>query len=112
MPSEAKKKVLESGEYLNESMFVKSLSLCALKSKAFERENTPTEKILHFIEKIMQSTGISKVKNSLGKTRIPGADIDPIIELKKYYGDFFKETKKVSNQDKLLSQVFEGEEAT
>ena len=69
MPSEAKKKVLKSGEFLGEQLFVDALVLCAVKSKAFEKETTPLEKILHFMEKIIQSQGIVKVKKMVGKTR-------------------------------------------
>lgn len=106
MPSEAKKKVLESGEYLDEILFVKALSLCALRSKAFEKESTSVEKILHFIEKIMQSTGIAKVKKLVGKTRISGVDIDPLVELRKLYSEYFGDSPAGNDPNKLLNQVF------
>ena len=69
MPSEAKKKVFNSGEYLNVSLFVDSLILCVVRSKAFEKETTLLGKILYFMEKILQTQGTAKVKKMVGKTR-------------------------------------------
>ncbi len=69
MPTEAKKKALRTGEYLDVELFVQALAVCAIKSKGFERDPAPAQKILHLMEKMTQSTGVAKVKKVVGRTR-------------------------------------------
>lgn len=107
MPNELKKKAFESGEFLDETLFVQALSLCALRSKAFEKEKTGVEKILHFIEKILQSPGIVKIKKMVGKTRISAEDMVPLAELKELYKDCFKASNGSCNCDQELNEFFE-----
>ena len=63
------KAAIKRGEYLDENLFVEALALCALRSKAFEKDAGHIQKILHLMEKITQSQGIAKVKKMMGKTR-------------------------------------------
>ncbi len=63
------KAAIKQGEFLDENLFVEALALCALSSKAFEKDSGPIERILHLMEKMTQSQGIAKVKKMVGNTR-------------------------------------------
>ena len=91
------KAAIKRGEYLDENLFVEALALCGLRSKAFDRDNGNIEKILHMMEKIAQSQGIAKVKKMMGKTRISVGDIDPLINLRQKYHEYFE--KKITGVD-------------
>ncbi len=111
MPTAAKKKALRTGEYMNEEQFVDAVILCGVKSKAFEKEASSLEKVLHFMEKILQSQGIAKVKKMVGKTRISADDIDPLFEVRARYREYFDRRVKGNNyRQELLDQVFADDE--
>ena len=73
---------IKSQDFLDDKLFVEALALCALQSKAFDREVKPLNRIVHLLEKAFQSPGISIVKKKIGKTRIPLEQIDPLLQLK------------------------------
>jgi len=110
MPSEIKKRVLKSGEYLDADHFVNSLILCAMKSKAFDKESAALPRILHFMEKILQSDGLAKIKKMIGKTRVSSDDIDPMFEMRTKYKQYFERRVRIDPKQDLLDQVFPDEE--
>ena len=59
----------QNKECIDEHLFMEALALCALQSRAFERDTTHQQKVLHLIEKMMQSSGIAKVRKMSGTTR-------------------------------------------
>eukprot|EP01022_Parablepharisma_sp_SALTPOND_P033425 TRINITY_DN886_c0_g1_i1.p1 TRINITY_DN886_c0_g1~~TRINITY_DN886_c0_g1_i1.p1 ORF type:complete len:864 (+),score=102.19 TRINITY_DN886_c0_g1_i1:4700-7291(+) len=101
---------IRRGEYLDENLFVEALALCALRSKAFDRDNGNIERILHLMEKIAQSQGIAKVKKMMGKTRISAGDIDPLINLRQKYSEYFDKKFASSNPEDVLDEALGEEE--
>jgi hypothetical protein len=101
---------IKRGEYLDENLFVEALALCALRSKAFDKDNGSVEKILHLMEKIAQSPGIIKVKRMMGKTRISAGDIDPLMNLRQRYSDYFDKKFAGIDTEKVLDEALAGGE--
>ena len=96
-------------EFLDDKLFIEALALSALQSKAFDKECKPFEKMMHLMEKVMQSPGIISVKKKLGKTRITNEQIDPLIQLKMAYPDYFSK-KFVKNEPLQFNDFFEGDD--
>ncbi len=111
----ADRAAVRRGEYLDENLFVEAIALCALQSKAFEKDGGNIEKILHLMEKITQSQGIAKVKKMLGKTRyrtardtirrICAEDVDPLISLRQKYREYFDKRLIGNDPEQVLGEA-------
>ena len=66
---EAKSSPAKKRECLDINLFIEALALCAFQSKSFERDGDPIERIIHLMQKITQSPGVTKVKKAIGNTR-------------------------------------------
>ena len=106
--SSVDKAAIKRGEYLDENLFVEALALCALRSKAFDKDNGSVERILHLMEKVSQSQGIVKVKKMMGKTRISAGDIDPLMNLRQRYSDYFDKKFAGTDPEKVLDEALAG----
>jgi len=106
MRSKVKREVFKNGEYLDEERFIRAMILCAFKSRTLEETIDPLEKVLSFIEKILQSKGVAIVKKRIGKTRVSADDIDPMHEIRRKYAEYFTDEEKPSYKQDLLNQVF------
>ena len=96
---------IDTKEYLDSERFINALGLCAIQSKGFDKDNDSIERILHVLEKIVQSPGAHKVK--LSKT--PLNDIDPLMSLRKKYKKYFD--IKVGNSTKEVLDEVLGEDS-
>jgi len=103
--SNVDKAAIKRGEYLDENLFVEALALCALRSKAFDKDNGTIERILHLMEKVAQSQGITKVKKMMGKTRISAGDIDPLMNLRHKYADYFEKKFTGADPNQILDEA-------
>ena len=111
LPSQCLSDSDDHKEHLDEDRFVKALGLCALESKAFDVSSNKIERILHMLEKISQSPGVSKARNKLGKIRAALDDIDPLITLREKYKDYFSEEAAYKNPKEVLGEVLGNEDA-
>ena len=108
--NKAKLHVFNNGEFLDEESYIDAIILCALKSKVFNEDMNPLEKILNFMEKILQSKGIAIVKKTVGKTRMSPDDIDPMLEMRTKYPIYFANEQGLNKKDELLNEVFDEED--
>lgn len=96
----------ESEVYIEQSLFVDMLALCANEIVLPEPEPNPVEKILIFMEKIGQSEGPEKIIINTGNNRMMAEDTLNILEeFKEEYPQYFevKEDKKENFMD-LMSE--------
>eukprot|EP00826_Nyctotherus_ovalis_P042308 TRINITY_DN4333_c0_g2_i11.p1 TRINITY_DN4333_c0_g2~~TRINITY_DN4333_c0_g2_i11.p1 ORF type:complete len:696 (-),score=204.09 TRINITY_DN4333_c0_g2_i11:1180-3267(-) len=91
-------------EHLTADDFVKALALCAIQSKAFDKDNDPIERILSMLEKIVQSAGARKQRIAISKIKSPLNDIDPLMPLRKKYKSYF-DTKSMGSTKKVVDEV-------
>jgi len=110
LPSETKEKVFKSGEYLDNDHFVDALILCALNSKLFIKETNTLQRVLYFMEKILQSKATEHMKRLIGTTRIFSNDIDPMSKLKERYAEFFNRGVGEDYKKILIDKVLEDTE--
>ena len=54
---------------IDDKLFIEAIALCAFQCKLLSKHTNTIEKILHIAEKMMQSSGISKIRLKKGKTR-------------------------------------------
>ena len=97
-------------EYLDLPLFVEALALCAFQSKAFERDSDHIEKVVHLMQKLMQSPGVYIAKKMIGNTRIAPGDNDPLYELRVRYGELFEKKSISTHTEDVVAEAFSEEE--
>jgi len=88
-------------ESINEDEFIEALSICALKSSALSNSTEPIHKIIRLAERISRSSGIAKIKRTMGVTRLALDSTNFLGEIKNKYKNYFN-TKKTNNTEKSL----------
>eukprot|EP00826_Nyctotherus_ovalis_P015715 TRINITY_DN14490_c0_g3_i1.p3 TRINITY_DN14490_c0_g3~~TRINITY_DN14490_c0_g3_i1.p3 ORF type:complete len:204 (-),score=36.96 TRINITY_DN14490_c0_g3_i1:32-643(-) len=103
--SREKAEALKSGKCLDKERFLDAVMLCSFKSKLVESQLNPVARVLHFLEKLVQSNGIAETKRLSGKIHL-FADMDPLFEVREKYGEHFKEASARDKRRKIFNKVF------
>ena len=92
-------------EYLDKEKFLDVMVVCSFKSKFAELEFDPIAQVLSFLEKLVQSNGITHIKKISGKPRLFTDELDPMCEIKEKYEIYFKERSGEENRREVLEGV-------